>query len=299
MVLPSILTVPTILLSAAGLTLWVTWSSPDAPFSAPKFHESSHHYSDVAERSLRLQRPQMRMYEAEDVMPQPALPKGRSRRCVPKPGLAETDFWKDRAGMNNLYGSLKCFGLMKLLNRSFKLPLLEDHGFGGADIDGEFSADAKRTTAMTNLLKVLVALNAAQAKRTTTTKPKFLLTVAVSASRTHISTMNLAGMDHTVEHQANLYNATNTSPASEAKGSGSGEMQARMKAGIAAHKLVLGLLLYGCSFGVGAGGDGYWELKALPLSASQHHRGHLGKLDATKNYISYPFKFDNARNGFN
>ncbi|KDN52285.1 glycoside hydrolase family 18 protein [Tilletiaria anomala UBC 951] len=171
--------------------------------------------------------------------------------------------------------------------------LLEDNGLDGIDVDWEYPADSEQAHAFTLLLQgIRSALDAAQAKRTSD-PPRFLLTAAVSADKSKVQTMDLSGMDQYLDfwnimaydyagswsdltgHHANLYNDSNTSPASEA--SGDDAVKTYTNAGVSASKLVFGLPLYGRAFastaglkatfqGVGPGSweNGVWDLKALP-----------------------------------
>ncbi|KAK4098120.1 glycoside hydrolase family 18 protein [Parathielavia hyrcaniae] len=180
----------------------------------------------------------------------------------------------------------------RALFASSAVRLLADLGFDGLDIDWEFPANPTEATNFLLLLRAVRSALDAYAAQHAPPGTRFLLTIAASAGPANYALLdlpalasildfiNLMGYDYsgpwgsTAAHQANLFPSpnTNTTPFST-----QAAIQAYLAAGVPAHKLVLGMPIYGRSFagtdGLGKSytgpGQGSWEAgvydyKALP-----------------------------------
>ncbi|KAI6157544.1 glycoside hydrolase family 18 protein [Pisolithus tinctorius] len=228
------------------------------------------------------------------------------------------DSW-DEPG-NNLYGNFKVLHKLKQRNRHLKVllsiggwtyspsfhpvvvhavaratfvksavKLLEDYGLDGLDIDYEYPSSREQAAGYRELLKELrMALD--QHSRNKGIVHKFLLTIAAPCGPQNYKVLDINGMDPYLDfwnlmaydysgswdsianHQANVYGP----PINSA------DAVSWYKAhGVAPHKLILGIPLYGRSFmnttgpgtpfsGLGQGSweQGVYDYRALPLPGS-------------------------------
>ncbi|KAL4080314.1 glycoside hydrolase family 18 protein [Scleroderma yunnanense] len=228
------------------------------------------------------------------------------------------DSWNDPG--NNLYGNFKAIYKLKQQNRHLKVllsiggwtyspsfhpvvisstsranfvnsavKLLEDYGLDGLDVDYEYPSNSEQAVGYRELLKELRnALD--QHARNKDIQHKFLLTIAAPCGPQNYKVLDISGMDpyldfwnlmaydysgswdQTANHQANVHGP----PINSADA-----VTWYKTNGVAAHKLVLGIPLYGRSFMNTAGpgtpfsglGQGSWEqgvydYRALPLPGS-------------------------------
>ncbi|KXX76708.1 Endochitinase 1 [Madurella mycetomatis] len=175
---------------------------------------------------------------------------------------------------------------------SSAVQLLKDWGFDGLDIDWEYPVNSAQAQDYVLLLRTCrQALDAYAAEHAP--GYHFLLTIAAAAGPQNYNTMDLAAMDPLLDawhlmaydyagswdstsgHQSNLY-ASADNPAST-KFSTEKAVHDYLARGVPAHKLVLGLPLYGRAFeattglgqpysGIGEGSiqNGVWLYKDLP-----------------------------------
>lgn len=228
------------------------------------------------------------------------------------------DSWAEPG--NNLYGNFKALHKLKQRNRHLKvllsiggwtyspsfhpvvvrpvaratfvksaIKLLEDYGLDGLDIDYEYPSNPEQAAGYRELLKELrMALD--QHSRDKNIVHKFLLTIAAPCGPQNYKVLDIGGMDpyldfwnlmaydysgswdNVANHQANVHGPPINS---------SDAVSWYKASGVAPHKLILGIPLYGRSFMNTAGpgtpfsglGQGSWEqgvydYRALPLPGS-------------------------------
>lgn len=255
------------------------------------------------------------------------------------------DSWNDQG--NNLYGNFKQIYLLKKKHRHLRLmlsiggwtyspnfhpvvvdpsarkefvrssvKLLEDFGLDGLDIDYEYPSNDEQAKGYTELLKLLrEGLDEHAEKKGN--KCRFELSIAAPCGPDNYQKLHAKEMDRYLDmwnlmaydysgswekianHQANIYKG----PVSTSKAT---EWYKRQ--GIAPHKLIIGLPLYGRSFlntkgpghpfsGIGPGSweAGSYDYRALPLPGSTVHHDS----DAMASYSYDPAKkefisFDDA-----
>ena len=197
---------------------------------------------------------------------------------------------------------------------------LSDWGFDGLDIDWEYPAN---TNEARNFILLLRACRQALDAYAAQSAPgyHFAITIAAPAGPQNYNTMDLVGMDPYVDawhlmaydyagswdstsgHQSNIY-ASSSNPQAT-KFSTEQAVRDYIVRGIPAHKIVLGLPLYGRSFeateglgkpynGIGPGSiqSGVWLYKDLPRAGAQEIYDDAAKAsysyDAnTKELVSY------------
>ncbi|KAK0746075.1 family 18 glycosyl hydrolase [Schizothecium vesticola] len=203
---------------------------------------------------------------------------------------------------------------------SSAVKLMGDWGFDGLDIDWEYPANPSEAQDFVLLLQACRrALDAYAAQHAP--GYRFRLTIATSAGAQHYRTLNVPAMDASLDawhimaydyagswdattgHQANLF-ASASNPAAT-KFSTEQAVRDYLAAGVAPHKLVLGMPLYGRAFqatagpgqsysGVGAGGaePGVWLYRQLPRPGATEAWDDAAKASysydaATKELITY------------
>lgn len=179
--------------------------------------------------------------------------------------------------------------------------LVTDWGFDGVDIDWEFNAYDATAADTQNFVLLLQAVRAAFDAWSAANAPdyRFLITVASPAGPSVYGLLDLAAMDAYVDtwnlmaydyagswstvaaHQANVYADAQDEAATPY--STDFAVSAYVAAGVAAHKILMGLPLYGRSFegtdglgeaytSVGAGdptlGAGQWRYASLPRAGA-------------------------------
>ncbi|PHH77269.1 hypothetical protein CDD83_4149 [Cordyceps sp. RAO-2017] len=190
---------------------------------------------------------------------------------------------------------------------------VKDWGFDGIDIDWEYPADDAQAGNMVLLLQaVRDELDAYAAK--SAPGYHFELSIAAPAGPDHYKRLHMAELGRLLDHvnlmaydfagswsnysghDANLYanpNNPNATPFNT-----DDAVQAYIKGGIAAEKIVLGMPIYGRSFqstdgvgktykGIGSGTweNGVWDYKALPKAGAK-----VAYDDIAKGYYSYDDK---------
>lgn len=167
--------------------------------------------------------------------------------------------------------------------------ILEDYGLDGLDVDYEYPSDDAQARGYVDLLRELrQALDAHAAKKHA--NYRFLLTIAAPCGPQNYQKLHVKAMDEQLDfwnlmaydfsgswdsianHQANIYNG----PVSGAEA-----VHWYINQGVARHKIILGIPLYGRSFmntqgpgtafsGVGQGSweQGVYDYRALPLPGS-------------------------------
>jgi chitinase len=208
---------------------------------------------------------------------------------------------------------------------STAVQFVKDLGFDGIDIDWEYP---KTGVDASNFVLLLEALRSALDEYAEEYAPgyHFLMTVASPAGPQNYNIQHLRAMDRYLDawhlmaydysgswedltgHAANLYGSIEK-PKSTPYNTEQA-ITAYIEAGVAPHKIIVGISLYGRSFqgttgfgqpfnGVGAAdeekgswGDGVWDYKALPKAgATEHFDEKLGASwsydEVTKELISY------------
>ncbi|KAF9886854.1 hypothetical protein FE257_010977 [Aspergillus nanangensis] len=227
--------------------------------------------------------------------------------------------------------------------------LMQDLGFDGLDVDWEYPADEKQANDFVLLLRE-VREELDQYSESHGNGKHFLLTVASPAGPTHYSVLKLSEMDPLLDfwnlmaydysgswdqlagHNANLH-ASSSSPASTPFNTDQA-IDWYTSHGVPAHKIVLGMPLYGRAFtgtsgpgtpftsvGEGSWERGVWDYKVLPqpgaevvqmleLGAAYSYDeekkmlfvealGGDHVLERVQNQVDFPSsKYENLRKGF-
>ena len=203
---------------------------------------------------------------------------------------------------------------------SSAVKLMGDWGFDGLDLDWEYPANAAEARDFVLLLQACRrALDAYAAQHAPTYR--FWMTIAAPAGASHYKTLDIRGMDPfldawhvmaydyagswdpTTGHQANLFLSASNPAAT--KFSTEQAVRDYVAAGVAPHKLVLGMPLYGRAFeatagpgqpysGVGTGSvePGVWMYRELPRPGAKEVWDDAAKASysydaATKELITY------------
>ncbi|KAI8404441.1 hypothetical protein FOFC_15936 [Fusarium oxysporum] len=179
---------------------------------------------------------------------------------------------------------------------SSAVDIMKDWGFDGIDVDWEYPTGDVQASDMLLLLKAVREELDAYADKSASGH-HFELSIAAPAGPEHYSVLRLADIGNVVDHinlmgydyaggfsnaaghAANLY--VNDGIPGSTPFSTDAAIRAYLAAGVPANKIVLGMPLYGRSFqntvglggtfnGVGQGrwGEGVWDYKDLPRSAS-------------------------------
>ncbi|KAH8827976.1 glycoside hydrolase family 18 protein [Flagelloscypha sp. PMI_526] len=200
----------------------------------------------------------------------------------------------------------------KFVESSVKL--LEDYGLDGIDVDYEYPGNPAEAQGYVDLLRELRHALDEHARRKHGCDYRFLLTIAAPCGPQNYNVLHVKAMDEVLDfwnlmsydfsgawdsvanHQANLYHG----PISASQAVNWYHSQ-----GVAKHKLVLGIPLYGRSFmntegpghsynGVGPGSweQGVYDYRALPLPGSHKFRDEHTKSSWSydyhkKEFISY------------
>ncbi|KAG6029031.1 Endochitinase 1 [Claviceps citrina] len=187
---------------------------------------------------------------------------------------------------------------------------MKDWGFDGIDVDWEYPANDTQATDMVLLLRTIRAeLDAYAAK--SAPGYHFQLSIAAPAGPEHYNKLHMTSLGHILDyinlmaydfagswsnysgHDANLYSAprnVNAAPFNTDEA-----LKAYIHGGVPAHKIVLGMPIYGRSFqdtdgigkhysGIGGGSweNGVWDYKVLPKD------GAIVQYDSVaKGYYSY------------
>ncbi|KAG5982965.1 Chitinase 1 [Claviceps digitariae] len=187
---------------------------------------------------------------------------------------------------------------------------MKDWGFDGIDVDWEYPAD---DTQATNMVLLLRAIRAELDAYAASSAPghHFQLSIAAPAGPDNYKKLHMASLGEILDyvnlmaydfagswsnysgHDANLYSAPNNP--STTPFNADDAVEAYIRGGVPARKLVLGMPIYGRSFqntegigkpysGIGAGSweGGVWDYKVLPKAgATVHYDG------VAKGYYSY------------
>ncbi|KAK6336070.1 Endochitinase 1 [Orbilia brochopaga] len=231
------------------------------------------------------------------------------------------DSWNE--GSSNLYGNFKAIYNLKKANRHLKvlisiggwtyspkfhpvvvdpskrakfvessIKILEDYGLDGLDVDYEYPSNDEQARGYVDLLRELrSALDAHAAKKQAAYR--FLLTIAAPCGPANYQKLHIKPMDEVLDfwnlmaydfsgswdsianHQANIYGGPIC---------GQEAVTWYINQGIARHKIILGIPVYGRSFmntagpgspysGIGQGSweQGVYDYRALPLPGSHLH----------------------------
>jgi chitinase len=203
---------------------------------------------------------------------------------------------------------------------SSSVKLVADWGFDGIDIDWEYPKNPQEAQDFVSLLRACrQALDAYAAEHAP--GYHFLITVASPAGPQNYNTLDFAAMDQYIDswhlmaydyagswdstsgHQANLF--SNPSNMASTKFSTEVAVDDYLRKGIAAHKIVMGLPLYGRSFmrtagmgqpyvGMGQGSieSGVWLYKDLPRPGATEQYDNVAKESfsydpSTQELVSY------------
>ncbi|KAG6018109.1 Endochitinase 1 [Claviceps lovelessii] len=197
---------------------------------------------------------------------------------------------------------------------------MKDWGFDGIDVDWEYPADDTQATNMVLLLRTIRAELDAYAAHAAPDY-HFQLSIAAPAGPDNYKKLHLASLGEILDyvnimaydfagswskytgHDANLYSAPGNPSATPFNTDDA--VEAYIQGGVPAHKIVLGMPIYGRSFqntdgigkpysGLGSGSweNGVWDYKALPKAGATVHydsvaRGYFSYDNSTKELISF------------
>ncbi|KAF2675917.1 glycoside hydrolase family 18 protein [Lentithecium fluviatile CBS 122367] len=183
--------------------------------------------------------------------------------------------------------------------------LIKDLGFDGIDIDWEYPSNPEQGQHLLLLLQAIRSAMDAYANKLAGespdgTRPHFVLSIAAPAGEANYKNMPLGALAQVVDfinlmaydysgswdqhagHQANLFKSSSSPPCTPFDSQS--VIDVYISQGVPAHKIVLGMPLYGRTFtntsgigqpfqGVGQGSweAGVWDYKALPQPGAHEH----------------------------